>query len=181
MNRNNQKKKILNATRRIAITKGVNALSIEAVAKETNLSKGGLLYHFPTKFMLLKGLIDDWLEEFNRIHTKYRLKDSRPGGWCRSYVSANLARHDARKLSSGRLGIATLAANAYDQKLLSPIVDEMKKRQASLESDGIDINAANVVRLAVDGIWMNEMLGINILSAEQLEGIIKYLENMTKE
>jgi AcrR family transcriptional regulator len=39
----------------LVLTKGVNALTIDAVARTAKLSKGGVLYHFPSKESLIAG------------------------------------------------------------------------------------------------------------------------------
>ena len=41
---------------------GAGHLTLEKVAAEAGVSKGGLLYHYPSKDALLQGLLDDLLE-----------------------------------------------------------------------------------------------------------------------
>ena len=43
---------------------GAQALTLDAVAAEAGVSKGGLLYHFKTKRELLDAMLEGWLEEF---------------------------------------------------------------------------------------------------------------------
>ena len=43
---------------------GAQALTLDAVAAEAGVSKGGLLYHFATKRELLDAMLAGWLEEF---------------------------------------------------------------------------------------------------------------------
>jgi AcrR family transcriptional regulator len=43
---------------------GLAHLAIEAVAREAGFSKGGVLYHFPTKESLIEGMITSFLEAF---------------------------------------------------------------------------------------------------------------------
>ena len=45
----NTQKAILDAANRIVIGQGVERLTLEQVAAEAGMSKGGLLYHFPRK------------------------------------------------------------------------------------------------------------------------------------
>ncbi len=40
---------ILDAASRVVLDKGASALTLESVAEQAGISKGGLLYHFPTK------------------------------------------------------------------------------------------------------------------------------------
>src|SRR3954449_7269633 len=43
---------------------GATALTLDAVAAEAGVSKGGVLYHFATKRALIDGLISRWLDDF---------------------------------------------------------------------------------------------------------------------
>jgi hypothetical protein len=43
------KDRILDAAERVVLRDGVTHLTLDAVAAETGISKGGLLYHFPSK------------------------------------------------------------------------------------------------------------------------------------
>lgn len=50
--------RILDALQDILISQGYSAVTLEAVARAASVSKGGLLYHFPSKAAMLSGLID---------------------------------------------------------------------------------------------------------------------------
>ncbi len=52
------KEKILLAYENILIHQGEKAASLDAVAKAAQVSKGGLLYHFPSKEALATGLVE---------------------------------------------------------------------------------------------------------------------------
>ena len=43
---------------------GAQALTLDAVAAEAGVSKGGVLYHFASKRALIDGLIERWLDDF---------------------------------------------------------------------------------------------------------------------
>ncbi|MCR2379329.1 TetR/AcrR family transcriptional regulator, partial [Salmonella enterica] len=58
------RQKILEAASQIVQCKGVAKLTLEAVAKEAGISKGGLLYHFANKEALIEGMILKGTEEY---------------------------------------------------------------------------------------------------------------------
>jgi AcrR family transcriptional regulator len=62
-------------------------VTLEAVAAEAGVSKGGLLYHFPTKDALLEALVQDWLDRFEAD------VEAEAGelGWARAYTRAAAA------------------------------------------------------------------------------------------
>ena len=61
------KDRLLDAAGAFITTKdGTQALTLDAVAEEAEVSKGGLLYHFKSKRELVEGMIDRWLADFER-------------------------------------------------------------------------------------------------------------------
>ncbi|MDQ0063823.1 hypothetical protein J2T14_006046 [Paenibacillus harenae] len=52
--------------------------------------------------------------------------------------------------------------------------------QKKIENDGLDPVLGTIVRLAVDGLWFSEILGVGDLDSELREKVIQYLTNMTK-
>lgn len=51
--------RILAAAAKVSCEAGPAALSLDAVAAEAGVSKGGLLYHFPSKHELLRSMVQD--------------------------------------------------------------------------------------------------------------------------
>ncbi len=54
----NSRDGILSVAEAILVERGGSALTIDAVAKAAGLSKGGVLYHFPSKACLVEALIE---------------------------------------------------------------------------------------------------------------------------
>ncbi len=55
---------LLDAASRIVQQRGVEHLTLDLTAQEAGVSKGGLLYHFPSKEALIKGMIQSYLPRF---------------------------------------------------------------------------------------------------------------------
>src|SRR5690606_9715403 len=62
--RTNSREKILAAAADVAAEAGPGSLSLDAVALRAGVSKGGLLYNFPTKAKRMQGLVERYLSEF---------------------------------------------------------------------------------------------------------------------
>ena len=62
--RTNAREKILAAAAAVARETGPGSVSLEAVAGRAGVSKGGLLYHFPSKARLMQALVEHYLAEF---------------------------------------------------------------------------------------------------------------------
>src|SRR5689334_20943914 len=86
---------VLKAAAQIIIRLGIGAFTIEAVAKEAGVTKGGVLHHFPSKEALIEGLIDDVTEMFQRRLTVELALETveQPGRWLRAYIRTIFSVH----------------------------------------------------------------------------------------
>ena len=57
------KESILDTVETIAMTEGILRITIDNVAAKSKISKGGVLYHFPSKELLIAGLIKRFSQE----------------------------------------------------------------------------------------------------------------------
>lgn len=57
-----QRDAILDATIDVALQRGLGQVTLDAVAAQAGLSKGGLLYHFSSKQSLVEGLLEKYLD-----------------------------------------------------------------------------------------------------------------------
>ena len=64
MARGDTRARLLAAAAAVVRREGAQALTLNAVAAESGVSKGGLLYHFGSKRELLDGMVAGWLEQF---------------------------------------------------------------------------------------------------------------------
>src|SRR5690349_11490099 len=79
---------VLKAAAQIIVRLGISAFTIDAVAQEAGVTKGGVLHHFPTKEALIDGLIDQVIEDF-RLRLAGELAteaEDQPGRWLRAYI-----------------------------------------------------------------------------------------------
>ncbi len=60
------KERILNAAEGVVLRDGVARLTLEATAAEAGLSKGGVLYHFPSRDALVTGMVARLIDLFDR-------------------------------------------------------------------------------------------------------------------
>ena len=84
--------RILAAAARVSCESGPAALSLDAVAAEAGVSKGGLLYHFPSKHELLRSMVQDHADRI-RARMDALAPGAREAGdgprALRAYVQAN--------------------------------------------------------------------------------------------
>jgi AcrR family transcriptional regulator len=156
------KRRILDAAEQVVLRDGVGHLTLEAAAHQADLSKGGVLYHFPTRDALVAAMVARIIEQFEDDIAAYlpapgTSGHGRPGAFARAYVQATMA-----PISEGeeRLGAALLAAAAAEPELLVPLQEAADGWQARLVDDGLDPTTATVVRMACDGLWLCDLFGL---------------------
>jgi AcrR family transcriptional regulator len=175
------KQQILEAAGRVVLARGVTGLTLEAVAEEAGLSKGGLLYHYGSKEALLTAMVGRMVEVTEERIDAHRESDSGPGSWARGYLQACLTDGIPATDPTGRLAVALLAAGATDPAQLDEVRERQGVWQARLREDGIDPVMANIVRLAADGLWMNDIFGIPALSKDERAELLARLEALTRQ
>src|SRR5690606_20238522 len=79
--------RILAAAQELAHELGPARISLDAVAARAGVSKGGLLYHFPSKAKLLEGLVEQFLSRFNcALSDRERELSGEPNSVLRAYL-----------------------------------------------------------------------------------------------
>jgi AcrR family transcriptional regulator len=165
---------ILKNASKLVMDEGASKLTLADVAKNAGISKGGLLHHFGSKEELIRSMIRGALHDFARRIREYVESDGSPGSWLRGYIRATF-------LSSNTHNAAPLlAAIANDRAALEEYAVEQAKWSESVRADGLDTVEAEVIRLAADGLFYNEALGLRTLTAAERTKVIEHLLEMTK-
>lgn len=174
------KQRILEGAGRVVIERGVAGLTLEAVAEAAGLSKGGLLYHYASKEALLAAMVEHLVAVTEQRIGDHQAVDPGPGGWTRGYIRAcavdDVPAHDP----AGRLGVALLAAGATNPGLTDVLRTRQAAWRARLRDDGIDPLAAQVARLAADGLWLNDIFALPVLSPAERPAVLQRLEALTR-
>ena len=157
---------------------GVAGMTLEAVAREAGVSKGGLLYHFPSKEALISGMIGRLIEGFREALGRELAGEggSAGGRWSRAYARASFA-EDRWYLE---VSAGLLAAVAENPGLLDPLRRGFEDGQRWAERDGIDPAVGTLVRLAADGLFFAEVFGFAPPEGRLREGVLEALLSLTK-
>jgi AcrR family transcriptional regulator len=169
---------LLQATMDGLLEQGLDSLTLDAVAQRAGVSKGGLLYHFPSKDALIVGLLKYLTEEFEiTMREEFEQDDApgTPGQWTRSYVRAALRFNRQTMALIANLSVAMTKS----PNLIQTACDHEKLIQERLLSDGIDPVLATIVQLAMDGLWFADSLNFPLQDPLRSQ-VITTLLAMTK-
>lgn len=167
------KNQLLDAASNLVSKSGYQGLTLDAVAIEGGVSKGGLLYHYPSKEALVVALIARQIERFESRLERVLSKDkSTPGRWTRAYIQASLV---ADELGQPNADFGLIAAVAMNPEILAPLRDKYAQWQRELLADRIPKEAAQTLRFAVDGIWLCSMLGLGAPTMTETKRMVKWM------
>ncbi|PRX04859.1 UNVERIFIED_ORG: TetR family transcriptional regulator [Actinomadura viridilutea] len=166
-----RKDALLDAAEAVLFEQGTQALTLAAVADRAGVSKGGLLYHFPTKEALVTALVARVIGEFDALIDSF--DDGSPGGYSRAYVRATFAILTGEARAHRRWSAITAAAT--DPELAAPLNEAMARWHGRVREDDPDPLTGAVVRLAAEGLW--EVVGHapDLYDADQLEALQRRL------
>jgi AcrR family transcriptional regulator len=174
--RKSSREKILDAAAELVGEIGSGRLTLDAVSERAGLSKGGLLYNFPTKEALLQAMIQRMIDEVTSEKESLR-KQAEPG----PNLEARLCTAAILKMCGGKMkDIATgmLAASSENPRLLEPVRQVVKETLGQLKNTSEDVDASLLAWLAVEGLRSMEMHDISPFSDEDRERIVQAVERL---
>ncbi len=178
--RSRTRDRLLDAAEQVLSERGATSLTLEAVALVADVSKGGLLYHFPSKEKLIEALV---VRAVARVDEALAVASAstEPGAFARAYLDITVPTQPPSPgvNASDQLTAALIGAVSLNPAFLQPLRDAYVRWQGRLEDDGIDSATATVVRLAVDGWWMAMALNLPPVSASIHRKVRAILEQLT--
>lgn len=168
-----KRNRLLTAAEAIVRRDGYSALNLNAVAARAGVSKGGLLYHFPSKEALVAGLIEALTEDFEQAHAAKLAADTAgPGAWTRAYVRTTVS---AEATAADEASAALVAAISHDPRLLDSLRERYRTWEGDLDADGLPGVDAHITRLAADGLWAADLFGLASPTGELRRRIVARL------
>lgn len=173
------RERILEAAERVVTEVGAARLTLDAVAQSAGVSKGGLLYHFPAKELLLGALAQRYVDSMQHCIERARdtLQDGESGRDLKACILGSLG-DDPR---SKAMGAVLLATAATDLTLLEVIRECIATHTRELAESPVAFARASIVMLAIDGLKMRESLRISPFTAQQREQVVAELLKIAEE
>ncbi|MBA5778831.1 TetR/AcrR family transcriptional regulator [Stappia sp. F7233] len=165
------REKIIDAAIEVVAEQGARRFSLDAVADRAGVSKGGLLYNFPSKSDLMKAMVARHVDGFSAQleQTLAVLQgDGRPNAFARAYLST-FRDHICQK---GRPPAGFLAAIAEEPGLLDPVREKNAAYLAEIRSTSENANLAMMGFLAVEGIRHMRLFDTSPLELEELLTVV---------
>ena len=169
MSANETREKICEAAIRAAARDGLLAMTLDNVAKEAGVSKGGVMYHFPSKNDLISGVLTYFGAQVEGMVLKRMAEDPNPRfRWARSMLTCLFPEPSTVQAADGALPpellenfmLAAIAAAVNNRELIEPLRQVGLRLCQRLMSDPDDGLEQLLVWLAVDGLFLWQFVGL---------------------
>jgi AcrR family transcriptional regulator len=136
------------------------------------VSKGGLLYHFPSKDHLVAAMIQRLIDTIEEARTRERAKlPPGPARELKAYLLAWL--HEDPKLRKIAAGL--LAAAAHNPSLMADAKKHFHSMYDQFLAGGLSPERASVVFMAAEGFRFFELMGMVELTPERRQIVVDEL------
>ncbi|WP_017539402.1 TetR/AcrR family transcriptional regulator [Nocardiopsis halophila] len=164
--------RILDALEGILIDEGLSAVTLESVAAAAGVSKGGLLYHFPSKAAMMTGLIRRLAD---RAEEEFRETEESGEGVVRTFLRTSLpsSKHEAELYWSIIAALRSKESMTDEARDLVRYFFEEWARLLHEELD--DPVLAETVRLVGDGLYLSSIAGLAQPDPELLRQVMDRL------
>jgi AcrR family transcriptional regulator len=168
------RERLLDAAVAVVRRDGAQSLTLDAVAAQAGVSKGGLLYHFRSKRQLLDGMVERWLADWQAQIDR----ESGQQGFLTGYVHATHLGGAGPEEREAEFGL--LAALIAEPAVLQVVRDRYEQWQAEAVATTDDPVEATVARLATDGLWFADLLGFAPPRGELREQVLARLLELAR-
>jgi len=144
---------ILDTAQQVISSEGLQALTLDKVAREAGLSKGGLLYHFSSKEQLIEAMVNRVILRLESETIEARLDGNRD------------------------LLTVLIAGVVTNPALLDPLRNQYHARQRLIERSG---GTAMIAQLAAEGLAFCEQLGLMNFSPQKRAAIVDQILKLTE-
>lgn len=160
---------LIESARRLAMENGLANVSVDAVATDAGVTKGGLFHHFPNKQVLVDSVFQHMLAEFEAgLEMCMSADPQHYGRFTRAYVRS----------------VFDIGSHAQWDSLWIATVTDPQLRQTwgqwfntQIIRHGETALQLEEARFAADGIWLGQMTGV---IPEHPKALRTHLIDMTK-
>lgn len=144
--------RLCQAAIQIVIRDGLLAMTLDQVAKEAGVSKGGVMHHFPTKEKLVTAMLEHFGLEARKMIQSRITRDPVPAGrWARAMVDCVFTELQAGpELQSTASVKPTASANAEANANLQPTSETPSGDDAEMSPDAVNRFMLAIIAAAVN-------------------------------
>lgn len=166
------KDRALDSVEHIVREMGIYGLTLDAVAKSIGVSKGGLLYHFPTKDSLIDAVLAR-TADFWRTAVEEAISNSNEGSGriAKVLIETFLVDPDKWEPQCKRSAAAMMVLMIQNPKLTNPVRTIYVELLQRLSNDGLPNGLGDCILAVIDGIWFQWVTGIAPVDKKRVDSM----------
>ena len=141
----------------IIVRDGPGRLTLDAIVRESGISKGGLMHQFASKRAVLKALMERQVEHFERFSAKYMAEHAQAAA---PQLATQIATMRAALAGPGSVAFAILGAVTEEPGLLAPMKEGDTRTVAAIKAEAADPDLAILRWAAARGLLLTALLGL---------------------
>lgn len=165
-----KKIELIEAASRVILKSGVHSLTLEAVAIEAEVSKGGLLYHYASKDDLIKAMNMHVIGQFRDL-IEDELKEGM--SYHQAYLRATL--RSLREINYINISTSMLAAISNNRDILQLWREEYEVINDKLTKENYPREHTLMVHAICDGIWFSNLFNMPHIGEQDAERLVAYM------
>jgi AcrR family transcriptional regulator len=149
---------VLQAALAIIARDGPSRLTLDAIARESGISKGGLMHQFPTKTAVLKALLDHQIAHFGEFARKYMAEHG--AQQAEPHLATDIATTRESIAGANPVAFAIMGAMAQEPSLLAVSKEIDAQSIRVIKAEAADPELATLRWAAARGLAITAMLGM---------------------
>jgi AcrR family transcriptional regulator len=164
---------VIQAALAIIARDGPGRLTLDAIARESGVSKGGLMHQFRTKEAVLKALLEHQIEYFADFSRAYMAEHG--AGQAAPRLAAQIATLRQTLIEPRSVAFAIFGALGQDPSLLAITRENDAESLEAIKAEAKDPDLALLRWAAARGLALSALLGMCPLGEEERERLFERL------
>ncbi|MGX4774404.1 TetR/AcrR family transcriptional regulator [Bradyrhizobium guangdongense] len=152
---------------------GPGRLTLDAIARESGLSKGGVMHQFRTKEAVLKALLERQMAHFEEFSSAYMAKVSATSP--NPNLATQLATVREAATSPNSAALALVAAVVENPSLMALPREREMKRMAAIREEAADPDLAMLRWAGAIGLLLSSLFGMSPLNRDEQQRLFARL------
>ena len=152
---------------------GPGRLTLDAIARESGLSKGGVMHQFRTKEAVLKALLERQMVHFEEFSTHFMAEVSATSA--NPNLATQLATIREAATSPNSAALALVAAMVENPRLMALPREREMERMAAIREEAADPDLAMLRWAGAMGLLLSSLFGMSPLSKDEHERLFARL------
>ncbi|MFP9467429.1 TetR family transcriptional regulator [Pectobacterium brasiliense] len=161
--------RILDAAEQVLLRDGVHRFTLDAVAAEAGISKGGLVYSFPSKDQLIMTMLS---RELARFEQEAQQQTARYANQPHADVLGHIAAIGQEEDETTSRAVGLLTALVHSPAMLEPVREFYRTRLDRLRDATPTMRRIRLAFLATEGVFLLQGLGFVALDREERQTMI---------